>query len=135
MPIDVREISADDFDKLLSLLKAGGEQSITDREALTRFMHPELGLSLLASENGAPAGAVICGRRDGGIVLRLLIADGRKRDDLGRLLIDKALGKLASRGLHTCHIRLEGEDDGRSLWDAVSWNRKLESAARSSEAA
>ena len=139
MSVDVREICLEDCDPLLALWSESLEGDVSEDEArktLSAFLHQHLGFSLVATEDSRIVGAILCGVREGtGVVHRLLIGEGQDRDTLGKLLIDKALGKLIARGVHKCHIDLSEDESARSFWDTVSWNRKLESAARSAEAA
>jgi hypothetical protein len=78
--------------------------------------------SLVAQEEGAIVGAILC-RRDG--AGRCTLQVGRNEqvtdDGLMRLLVDKALLKLQARGVHKCVIAPVGPACERAFWSSLAW--------------
>jgi hypothetical protein len=127
MPVDIRELQAEDFDAVAALWAehgqhGGGRQVTTDTLRHLTQRYP--GLALVAMGDHAVTGTVLvddaCGSDN---LTLLLLLDGNVEPDgpLADELLDRALGKAASQGIRKCHVRLGNSQDARPFWERSRW--------------
>ena len=124
MPIEIREVSLNDVDNVAALWQAVGDDPVP--ADLAGFIQKHRASSLVAVGADGLVGAILCATEGTlGTVHRVLIHPSHDRDALSRLLVDKALNKLLSRGVHKCHIDLVKDPTAARFWDSVSWMQRL----------
>jgi len=126
MAIEIRELSSSDFKALLDLWPSTAEQAVGPKptvEALQHLLRRFPNLSLVATDDGGLIGAMLVSRdRQAGVLYQLLLARPDPEQHLTKMLVDKALMKLASHGAHTCQLtRVDGSED-RPFWDLTRWH-------------
>lgn len=93
-------------------------------ECLRIYLDRNPGLSLIAFNGDSIAGAVLCGH-DGrrGYLNHLAVAEGLRRQGLGRSLVEQCLTKLDALGIRRCNIFLFANNDaGAAFWLRCGWN-------------
>ena len=129
MAYEISELRSDDYDELAQLwqsIEDAGPIPFESGSALARFLQEHRGLSVVAREDGGIVAAVLCCLDDdGGCTNRLAVHPTHKDNELPRLLFDKALLKLAARGIHRFRIHLPDDRD-HSFWDSVKWSDRPE---------
>ncbi|MEX2215742.1 MAG: hypothetical protein WD768_16645 [Phycisphaeraceae bacterium] len=90
----------------------------------------DLQSSLIATDGENIVGIALCIRFDPASESRQLSVIIRDDDaDLLRTLVDKAMGKLASRGLHKCKVICVDGKEPAELWGASQWPPRAAVAA------
>jgi len=121
MAIQVHELSPDDFEALLKFSQSVPQppQPPISAQALSEALHRYPGLSLVATQERQIVGAVLAGTGSARSHT-LLLGSAADPAEIRRLLIDKAMMKLASRGSRTCHLGAD-EQPLEPFWDLVRW--------------
>lgn len=119
MAIQVHELNPDDFDALLKFAQSLSQppQPALSAEVLSEILRRFPGRSLVATNDKEIAGAILMGAsaRWG-----YLLLTPESNHELRRLLIDKAMMKLSSRRVRTCHLNPANQSLD-SFWDATRW--------------
>jgi ribosomal protein S18 acetylase RimI-like enzyme len=93
---------------------------------LRLYLHRNPGLSLVARHDSQTVGAVLCGH-DGrrGYLHHLAVLPERRKQGLGRLLVDRCLAALASIGILKCNIFLYADNgSGEQFWERCGWSER-----------
>lgn len=124
-----RQFLPSDYDAAYALWSAAegiGLSEADTRANIERFLGHNPGLSFVAEEDGALAGAVLCGfdgRR--GYLHHLAVAAGFRRRGVGRGLAERSLAALARRGVRKCHIFvIAGNEEGKRFWLRTGWEER-----------
>ena len=105
-----------------------GLSSADSREAIATYLERNPGLSLVALDGEILAGAILCGH-DGrrGFIHHLAVNEGYRRQNLGRLLVERALAQLRQEGIQKCHLFVyEQNQEAISFWKQVGFTQRLE---------
>jgi GNAT superfamily N-acetyltransferase len=125
MGFAVREMVSGDCEKVVDFCQRhdpAAPRPETLRDQLSQCQRRWPGLSLLAFRDGRLVGVLLCTRRAPADRLHRLVVDPDAADaDLGRELIDRALGKLESRGVACCRLQWGGGDLAAQLVDSRRW--------------
>lgn len=98
--MEFREITTEDYDKLVPFWKENYFMNEHDsKERFKLFLEKNLGLSILAEEDGEIIGSVL-GSSDGrrGYIQKLVVRKDKRRKGLGKKLIENVIEKLRSTG-------------------------------------
>jgi ribosomal protein S18 acetylase RimI-like enzyme len=126
MGAKIREMTIGDYDSVIGLWKktAGiGLSQADSRENIETFLSKNPGMSFVAIEDGALAGAVLCGH-DGrrGFLYHLAVRPESRRAGIGGLLVSRCMERLAGLGLRKCHIFVMADnEEGKLFWKRTGW--------------
>jgi predicted N-acetyltransferase YhbS len=133
MAIEIRELTSSDFKALLDVWPSTAGQAVGPKptiDALKHLLQRFANLSVVATDEGELIGAMLVSRdRQAGVLYQLLLAKPDPEQHLTKMLVDKALMKLACHGVRTCQLtRVDGSED-RPFWDLTRWHACPELAA------
>lgn len=126
MAIQVSELRSDEAGEVAAMWRAHGDATPPEQAEKALFDHLQRfsGLSLVARDNRQIVGVVIVGRDAAGACRNhLCLAPGHAQDGLDRLLIDKAMVKLHSKGIRKFRLQGLGEQSVHEVWESVRWLR------------
>ncbi|MFG0248834.1 MAG: GNAT family N-acetyltransferase [Phycisphaeraceae bacterium JB051] len=91
--------------------------------ALAKLLAHHPNLSIVARDEGAMVGVILCGTSgNSGLMHQLAIAPSHQNTGLDRQLIDEALGKMHRKGLYKSRISLKpGSPNPHAFWEAATW--------------
>ena len=125
MSVQVSELRPDDYEEVVDLWQESGSGDLS-QEDLTALACGQCTfnsvLSLVARDGGKVVAAILC-RRDHqeGYLHHLAIQEPYRKQEIIQMLVDKALLKLNSRGVHKCRIKLDQTYQDSPFWETVSW--------------
>lgn len=129
MSLDISEMRPEDHAEVQALVGSEPPDSQVDQEPSTtvdRVGRYESVLSLVAREEGMIVGAILCHRHQTqGYMHRVALADPQ-RPSLAKMLVDRALRKLAAQGGCKCRIHLPQCEDQSLFWEGVKWDGRPE---------
>ena len=131
MPIEFREFTPADYDAAVALWTETEGIVLRDVDArgpLLEYLARNRGLSMVAMDNGAVVGAVLCGT-DGrrGYLHHLAVAGSHRRRGVGRALADRCLSSLSERGIDKCHIMVfPTNTPARAFWQRLGWQERAD---------
>ena len=126
MPVEISELTMRDYDEALALWRRSQGVSLRGadgRDAIERYLRRNRGLSLVARDEGALVGAVLCGH-DGrrGYLHHLAVDEAHRGKGIGRALVERCLGGLTSLGIEKCHLCIVSDNVGaQGFWRRVGW--------------
>lgn len=129
MPYQICRMSMDDYDEVYALWRSSegiGLSSADSREGIARFLERNPGLAFVARDAAGLAGAVMVGD-DGrrGYLYHLAVSPTRRRQGIGRALVERCLEALRQRGIEKCHIFVYGENrEGRAFWEEAGYETR-----------
>jgi ribosomal protein S18 acetylase RimI-like enzyme len=129
MPVRIRDFTMSDYVPayaLWSSTEGVGLSQADEPRNVARFLDRNPGLSFVAEEDGRIVGAVLCGH-DGrrGFLHHLAVEKGRRREGIGRQLVERCIAGLAAEGLRKCHIFvLAANADGQRFWRGIGWEER-----------
>lgn len=130
MRVDVRAMSIDDCDSVLTLWRRCDDVRLCDddsRAHLTRQLARNPGLSQVAVVGASLVGAILClqdGRR--GVIRHLAIDPSHRRRGLGRRLVQCCLDGLRARGLSGCNVFVLRENPEVGFWHRMHFVEREE---------
>ncbi|HEX9047967.1 MAG TPA: GNAT family N-acetyltransferase [Verrucomicrobiae bacterium] len=125
----VRALGLADFDAVLRLWQESegvGLNESDSRENIALFLKRNPGLSRVAVHDGQIIGAVLCGH-DGrrGYLHHLAVEKARRRQGVGRQLVEACLDDLTRLGIAKCNIFLFADNAaGEAFWQHNGWNAR-----------
>ncbi|MCE9590144.1 MAG: GNAT family N-acetyltransferase [Planctomycetes bacterium] len=135
MSIQISELRAHDAEAAAPLWSQINEPADNVPAAIVKHLAKNSGLSLVARDGDAVVGLIVCSRRgDLGCVNRLKVADSHKDQGVAKMLVDKALLKMASHGIHKCGIDVVDEAARQPFWEAVRWAAQTDNRVSSDAA-
>ncbi len=118
-----------DYDGAYALWKAAegiGLSQADERGNIARYLARNPGMSFVAVDGGVMVGAVLCGS-DGrrGFLHHLAVRQDRRREGVGRALVDRCLTALAGAGMRKCHIFVLADNvQGQRFWQGIGWEER-----------
>ncbi len=118
-----------DYDEVLALWRATEGLTLRDadsREAISRYLDRNPGLSFLARDEGRLVGAVLAGT-DGrrGYLQHLAVTPSHRGMGLGRKLARQVVAAFRSLGIAKCHVMVREENEGAKLfWAHLGWTER-----------
>jgi ribosomal protein S18 acetylase RimI-like enzyme len=125
-PATIRPMRSTDYAAVLSLWQATEGLTLREadsEEAFGRYLARNPGLSFVVEGEAGLAGAVLCGH-DGrrGYLHHLAVAPDRRRQGLGRALVERCLEVLRTQGILKCHLFVRTENTAAlSFWRQLGW--------------
>lgn len=122
-------MTIDDYDAVIGLLKDMPGVVIRDadsREAVIRYLERNPGLSFVAVEGERVVGCIMSGH-DGrrGYLQHLAVANGFRRQGIGKALVEKCLAGLEKEGILKSHIDVLAVNEAAALfWEKIGWKRR-----------
>lgn len=129
--ISIAPMTPTDYDAVYALWKAMpgiGLSTADNREAISRYLERNPGMSFVARDGSKLVGAVLCGH-DGrrGYLHHLAVDPDYRRQGIGQRLVDACLQALKATGINKCHIFVYGDNvSGQAFWEAISWRERPE---------
>jgi len=126
MSIEIAPLTIAAYDDVLTLWRQCegiGLSEADSRESIQAYLQRNPGMSFLATADGDPVGAVLCGH-DGrrGYVHHLAVHPRFRRRGIGRQLVDQCLRALQQAGIQKCHLFIFNLNrDGIAFWKDVGW--------------
>ena len=128
--IEIRAMTIADYDDALALWQAIeglGLSAADSREAITRYLARNPGLSFVAhADTGELVGAVLCGH-DGrrGYLHHLAVRPDCRGHGLGRDLAGHCLAALRAEGIDKCHLFVKRSNTaGQAFWQQTGWTER-----------
>ncbi|MEI6075902.1 MAG: GNAT family N-acetyltransferase [Verrucomicrobiota bacterium] len=127
--MDIRTMTIEDYDAVIRLLTATSGVRLRDadsREATSRYLERNPGLSFVAFVGGFIAGCVMCGH-DGrrGYLQHLAVSETHRRLGIGSALVEACLTKLESLGIRKSHIDVLVENQqAHDFWRHRGWQKR-----------
>jgi N-acetylglutamate synthase len=118
-----------DYNEVMALWSKTEGLTLRDadsREAISRYLDHNPGLSFVARDGGELIGAVLAGT-DGrrGYLQHLAIALSHRGRGLGRALVGQVIEGLRVRGIAKCHLMVRRENaQARAFWDHLGWTER-----------
>lgn len=120
----VRQMSIEDYDAVLALWKKSDAivlSKVDSLECIKKFLERNTGLSYIAMDNSEIVGAVLCSH-DGrlGYLSHLVVAEGYRRQGIGRQLVGRCMYALTGMGIHKCVLLIMKEtQEALKFWRSV----------------
>lgn len=105
-----------------------GLSEADSRRNIGIFLDRNPGLSFVAEDEEGLMGAVMSGH-DGrrGFLYHLAVDQAKRRNGVGRQLVDRCLSGLAALGLRKCHIFVFADnEEGRRFWSRTGWEQRFD---------
>lgn len=126
MTYDIRTMTIEDYDDVISLWNRTPGLSISDDDSRQRIYiyltrNPEL--SFVAFSDGELIATVMCGHDGRRGILRHLAVDERHRGrGLARDLVERSVSALAKQEITKCNLYvLDSNPSAKSLWEYLGW--------------
>jgi ribosomal protein S18 acetylase RimI-like enzyme len=127
MPVTVRAMTPDDHAAAVALWRVTPGIGLSDADSeldVRAFLARNPTLSAVAvTPEGGLVGALLCGH-DGrrGCLYHLAVAEGHRRQGIGRMLVERCLAGLRALGIQKCNLFLYADnDEGRRFWTNNGW--------------
>jgi len=129
--LSIRQMTIGDYEEVFGLLRETPGVVVRDadsKEAVTRYLERNPGLSFVAVESGRIVGCIMSGhdaRR--GYLQHLAVADGFRRQGIGKVLVEKCLEGLQKEGILKSHIDVLAANEMAALfWEKIGWKRRYD---------
>lgn len=122
----LRPMTMTDYDAVIALLKATPGVSFRDadsREATSRYLERNPGLSFVAEQEGSLVGCVM-GGHDGrrGYLQHLAVLPSHRRQGIASALVECCIAALEQLGIVKSHIDVyRTNDSGQAWWERRGW--------------
>src|SRR6185503_5238689 len=108
MPTEIREFQLADYSAAVGLWESIEGVGLSDADSepsVAAFLARNPGLSFVAVDGRTLVGTILCGH-DGrrGLIHHLALVPARRREGLGRRLVQSALLALRKAGVQKCHL-------------------------------
>jgi len=131
MSYDIRQMSIEDYDLIITLWKASegiGLSADDSRERITLYLEKNPGYSFSAWVERQLVGAVLCGhdsRR--GYLHHLAVSKDYWHRGIGKALAECCLQALKEAGITKCHIFVFRDNHNAiSFWKKIGWVERVE---------
>ena len=125
----IEEMTLSDYEEVYELWKTSPGVGLSDADSIDgigKMFERNPGMSFVARENGALAGAVL-GSHDGrrGFVSHLAVLPDYRGKGVGRALVNACLVAFRSAGIKKCHIFVFKKNvDGQEFWKRLGWKER-----------
>ncbi len=129
--IEIGQFLPVDYDEVMALwcnTEGLTLREADSREAITRYLARNPGLSFVARDEGRLVGAVLTGT-DGrrGYLQHLAVATSHRRRGVGRALAERAVEALRALGIAKCHLMVREENaEARAFWERLGWKARAD---------
>lgn len=130
MEINIRPMTIADYDGVFALwktIKGFGIRSIDDsREGTGRFLERNPKTSIVAEQDGAIIGAILCGH-DGrtGCFYHVCVDEAYRNHGIGKMMATAAMRALQAEQINKVNlIAFKKNTVGNRFWQDVGWNRR-----------
>lgn len=129
MTIQIAEFTVADCHDVLAFWQKQEGISLDDADtpnALGAYLSRNVGMSLLARDDGQVVAAILCGH-DGrrGYLHHLAVASSCRGQGIGRLLVERCIERLRQAGILKCNIVLFADNaKGEKFWTAVGFKQR-----------
>lgn len=130
MDILIREMTIEDYAQVYSLwtdIRGFGIRSLDDsREGVERFLERNPTTSVVAVQNGAVIGNILCGH-DGrtGCFYHVCVAPGCRKHGVGYRMVKAALAALKKEGVSKVSlIAFKKNEVGNAFWQGIGWRER-----------
>lgn len=129
MPLQITEMQPTDFAEVMAFASghdtaAAGPFDASDAATLTYLLQHNPNLNLVARHERQVVGLILCDRLpDGSYAHQMLLDPGHQVDGLQARLLNTAMRKMQSRGIHKVRVApgtALAED--ASFWDQLHWD-------------
>ncbi|MBI4765289.1 MAG: GNAT family N-acetyltransferase [Deltaproteobacteria bacterium] len=129
MAITIQPFRIEAYDEVFSLWrqsKGVGLSGADSRENIHSFLNRNPGMSFLASEEDRILGTVLAGHdRRRGYIYHLAVHPDRRRQGIGRRLVDRCLQALREAGIQKCHLFVfTSNGSGIEFWKSIGWEQR-----------
>jgi ribosomal protein S18 acetylase RimI-like enzyme len=120
-----------DYDEVMALWSSTEGLTLREadsREAISRYLARNPGLSFVARDEGRLVGAVLAGT-DGrrGYLQHLAVTPSHRNRGLGRALTERAVDALKVLGISKCHLMVRQENaEARAFWARLGWHERAD---------
>jgi ribosomal protein S18 acetylase RimI-like enzyme len=125
----IRPMSIGNYEDVIGLFARGTWGVVRDadsKEAITRYLERNPGLSFVAIESGRIVGCIMSGH-DGrrGYLQHLAVAGGFRNQGIGKALVERCLEGLQKEGILKSHIDVLVDNKAAALfWEKIGWKRR-----------
>lgn len=123
---NIRVMTLDDYDAVIALMSHTPGISLRDadsREATSRYLQRNPGMSFVAQVDGTLSGCVMCGH-DGrrGYLQHLLVLPAYRRQGIAHGLVEHCLAALEQQGIVKCHLDVFKTNEAAGhYWRSQGW--------------
>jgi ribosomal protein S18 acetylase RimI-like enzyme len=127
--IEIAQFLPTDSDEVIRLWESTEGltlREVDSREAITRYLQRNPGLSFVARDGRLLIGAVLAGT-DGrrGYLQHLAVSPSHRGRGLGRDLAERAVEALRALGIAKCHLMVRQENTlARAFWHHLGWQER-----------
>ena len=127
----IRTMTLADYDSVIDLLKQTPGVSFRDadsREATTRYLERNPGLSFVCEADGQLVGCLMAGH-DGrrGYLQHLAVLSAYRRRGIANALVDRCLGELEKLGIVKSHLDVFKTNAlGSAYWESRGWTLRTD---------
>jgi len=127
----IRPMTIDDYEEILALWNAclASPRDIDDApEAVARFLRRNPGISVVAEEDDAIVGSILCGH-DGrrGCLYHVAVRPSHRRCGVGQAMVQACLDALRAEGIHKCAlVAFTKNEEGNAFWEAMGFDTRAE---------
>ena len=131
MDLDIREMSIDDYDKVITLWRTAEGVGLSEsdtRDNVASYFLRNPGLSFVAKIGDEIVGALLCGH-DGrrGYLHHLAVLERYRLRGTGRALVNVCLTKLVDIGIPKCNVFLSADNhEVKAFWDRYGWHPRAD---------
>jgi len=130
MPVKITPFTIESYDDVLALWQqaegVGLHDDCDSRQGIQSYLERNPGMSFVARVDGIVVGAVLAGH-DGrrGYIHHLAVHPDRRRQGVGRRLVQSCLDALGAAGIRKAHIFIFNDNaDGIAFWTSVGWTSR-----------
>lgn len=127
MEVTVRSMTTEDYPAVKVLwqsIRGFGIRSIDDsEEGVGRFLARNPGISVVAEQDGAIVGAILCGH-DGrrGCLYHVCVKEGSRRQGIGKAMVVFCMEALKKERINKVSlIAFTKNDVGNAFWKEIGW--------------
>jgi L-amino acid N-acyltransferase YncA len=129
MTITIQSFNNEVYKEVLALwqkCEGVGLSGADSRENIHHFLEQNAGMSFVASAEGRVIGTVLAGHdRRRGYIYHLAVHPDRRRQGLGRRLVNRCLQALREAGIQKCHLFVfKNNESGIVFWKSIGWEQR-----------
>ncbi|MES2205568.1 MAG: GNAT family N-acetyltransferase [Pseudomonadota bacterium] len=127
--MNIREMNIADYDSVITLMRNTPGVTFRDadsREATSRYLDRNPGLSFIAEQNSIVVGCVMCGH-DGrrGYLQHLIVSPEHRGKGIAKKMVSLCIERLESLGIVKAHIDvLINNETAIQYWTKQGWKKR-----------